>query len=499
MIRKLSIYASFLLAGLLVLIGVTYAFEAPDVNPGTGGGQLKIVGDTLLYGDTTPDDFSSATENYPPLFIERKSANSYGPIGVFNDAGAGQRFEIQTHGSYSTGGSSGAVILRANNNLLFSAGDPFPDLYISTAGNVGIGRANLDAGAKLDVAGKILLQDQIIFNANAATFTWDGSKFVLNKPTDIGGNLTLTSGVLAIQNGSVTSPGLIFSGDANTGIYHIGDDNLGLAVGGIKIIDVGVSTVGITGATTVSGNLAVDTSTLYVDASGNEVGIGTTSPSSKLDITVGGVGNSVEDTEALSLVNTSAAIANVTGDDGQQYSPALRWQGQGWKTAVTAASQSIEFKSFVRPIQGTAVPTGSLDFQASVNGGTYSDLLSITSGGNVGIGTTSPGYKLDVNGTLGVTGTLGTIYTSSTGNDLVFTRNAANYILASGASGALNLGAGGVNGALTIAADSGANVLNLKSGKVGIGQTSPAYTLDVTGTGRFTQPILVGTPTADGH
>ena len=37
-------------------------------------------------------------------------------------------------------------------------------------------------------------------------------------------------------------------------------------------------------ATTISGDLTVDTNTLYVDSTNNEVGIGTTSPSAKLDV-----------------------------------------------------------------------------------------------------------------------------------------------------------------------------------------------------------------------
>jgi len=57
----------------------------------------------------------------------------------------------------------------------------------------------------------------------------------------------------------------------------------------------------------------------------------------------------------------------------------LRWRGFGWKTDATAASQSVDFRSFVRPIQGTSAPTGALDFQASINAGAYTTLVSITS------------------------------------------------------------------------------------------------------------------------
>ncbi|MDP2705618.1 MAG: hypothetical protein Q8O49_00200, partial [bacterium] len=49
-----------------------------------------------------------------------------------------------------------------------------------------------------------------------------------------------------------------------------------------------------------------------------------------------------------------------------------------------------------------------------------------------------------------------------------------------------------------ITAGSARMVVNA-SGYVGIGDTTPSYTLDVSGTGQFTQPLLVGTPTLDGH
>jgi len=43
----------------------------------------------------------------------------------------------------------------------------------------------------------------------------------------------------------------------------------------------------------------------------------------------------------------------------QQYSPPTIWQGQGRKTDAVAESQAVAFRSFVRPIQGAAAPTGA--------------------------------------------------------------------------------------------------------------------------------------------
>ncbi|TSC52170.1 MAG: cell wall surface anchor family protein [Parcubacteria group bacterium LiPW_41] len=148
-----------------------------------------------------------------------------------------------------------------------------------------------------------------------------------------------------------------------------------------------------------SGDLDVFNGVLRVAGTGNttiagNVGIGTTNPSSKLDVTTAGLGVTQTTTSGLALVNTTAAALGA-----QQISPALRWSGFGWKTDVTAGSQAVDFRAFVTPVQGTANPTGYLGFGSSVNGGAYSDnQLVITTAGNVGIGTTSPGEKLEVSG-----------------------------------------------------------------------------------------------------
>lgn len=95
----------------------------------------------------------------------------------------------------------------------------------------------------------------------------------------------------------------------------------------------------------------------------------------------------------LALVNTTAAAAGA-----QQWSPPIRWHGEGRETDV-GSSMAVDFRTFVRPIQGAAAPTGALDFQASINGGAYATKMSLLSAGNLSIPgaylakeTTSPFY-----------------------------------------------------------------------------------------------------------
>lgn len=98
-----------------------------------------------------------------------------------------------------------------------------------------------------------------------------------------------------------------------------------------------------------------------------------TSSFSKI-ITVAGIGTT--STDGMEWVNPTAAAAGA-----QQYSPRTCWQGQGWKTDATAASQSVEFCLETQPVEGTSAPTGNFILKASINGGAFSTVGTFTSDG----------------------------------------------------------------------------------------------------------------------
>ena len=129
----------------------------------------------------------------------------------------------------------------------------------------------------------------------------------------------------------------------------------------------------------------VDTDVLYVDASTNKVGIGTTSPSTVLEVSSSGV-NGVDISQSASNASQS---------------------GRLFFTTNTASEGFALFNS-----NGTfQVNSGGIPNNTS---GT-NRISIIGSSGNVGIGTTSPKAKLHV-----VNGTSGATWTATTGTTGVF-------------------------------------------------------------------------------
>src|SRR3990167_8296979 len=112
---------------------------------------------------------------------------------------------------------------------------------------------------------------------------------------------------------------------------------------------------------TINVNSATDGDALVITAS-DRVAIGTLTPASKLNVQTNSLGVTQTDTSGILLRNVTAAALNA-----QQISPSIRWRGQGWKTTATAASQSVDFREYVLPVQGAANPSGKLVWESSIN------------------------------------------------------------------------------------------------------------------------------------
>lgn len=78
----------------------------------------------------------------------------------------------------------------------------------------------------------------------------------------------------------------------------------------------------------------------------------------------------------------------------QQVSPAVEWESNGWATTAGGVSRSVNFKSFISPIQASSNPIGEWKLQYSVNGAAYSDGLQFYTSIQDGVSTP----RLKVNG-----------------------------------------------------------------------------------------------------
>jgi hypothetical protein len=112
------------------------------------------------------------------------------------------------------------------------------------------------------------------------------------------------------------------------------------------------------------------------------------------------------------LVKTSATASS----GNQKWSPAVSWEGQGWKTQATAASQPVKWRAYVQPTAGFSNPTSEWLLQSSVNGGGYTTQLVISgdSGGYVTASSLLQGAVVQSSGF----GTGGFILYNANGSDM---------------------------------------------------------------------------------
>jgi hypothetical protein len=345
--------------------------------------------------------------------------------------------------------------------------------------------------------------------SNGTIPVYTGSATLGNSPISVlGGNLGIGFGNPAykvdIWNVGV-GPALRVLGEAEATETDTAID-LGL-VNGIP------ASYGRIGIQAINGNTGIETGDMWfgtvnngvllekmrVTSSGN-VGIGTASPRSLLDVgTSGGTNQGIRqgpylEINSLAGYNNAAylsinAVQNGTGTFVPVYSGAS-WAGGMVMTQSTGGYGSIDFKSYVWNNNPSPVSLAN-----------FTEVMHLDQGGNVGIGTTAPAFKMDVQGgQINASGGLsinGSPVINSTGawvgpsSGLVGPQGPAGVAGAAGATGAQGpAGATGPAGASPWGL-SGLNTYYTQ-GNVGIGTTTPGSTAAAvpvqTATGSVTIP-----------
>lgn len=333
--------------------------------------------------------------------------------------------------------------------------------------NVGIGTSN--PSYRLDVVGTGRLTSAAATHGVPTIFFKDTSAWPVIEHT-------ACNALVSAQYGYETSKSVYWGEDTDTGSYIFRGRNMGIGVTPSYKLDVGgVSRIlGDSNSLIVQTTLNSDStssvrrisfkqtgfrsaiqaelssgtwvaSDILINPDGGNVGIGMNSPAYRVDVSGGSTrlthSNAVSGRTDTSLyvVNTSTAVSA----DAQIWCTANTGGGGSAKLTLENLGQNAYSLGPDRNDSGKFKLANHLTNIAS------NVMLTVDTTGNVGIGTSNPAYKLDVNGNINFTGTL--------------SKSGVAVVSSQWTSSACNVYVGSTS-------------------NVGIGTTAPGYTLHVVGT-----------------
>jgi hypothetical protein len=471
-------------------IGVNYlSGTLSTTNGGTGTSTPASYGNVLAWNGSNYQGFATSTLGLPVFSdlssyaLATRAINTTYPLQGGGDLSSDRTFSLafgtttsntwagtQTFSNPIVVGGTGTSTFAGNIGITGNITPSVSNTY--SLGSSAFHWKDVFIGpGSLYVNGKKVIEDV----ANVITISTDADQNLMTQTSGVG-NSTMRatgSGNVALLTGSGNINITSTSGNINIGTSGSGQLNLGT-------ITQGVWTGTAINTSYVTGTLGTINGTMF------SVGGSITVASTTL------LGNNNTWTGLNTFSNSSTSLATISGTtwftNGSLNSALLSTNASGQLVATTSI--------------GTNLLTGAL---ATINGTT------INAAGTHTI-TAASSTLLANNNTFSGTNSFSSLSTfagflstaSSTITSGLFSMNggaSTTNITASG-TGFFGLGAfTGTTGTTTIASGQGLTVggtqlvVQQGSGRVGIGTNAPSYTLDVTGTGRFTSTLALGTVT----
>jgi hypothetical protein len=274
-------------------------------------GTAKITGATNIGGNLTVDTnvlFVDTTNNrvgigtaFPdhPLTIQTAGTG----LGVRIIGYQGDNF-LHLNNTLSTGNRTYQILagitgIGYNGLSIYDSVAAQTRFVIDNSGNVGLG---LNAPTeRLHVSGNGIITGNLTVDTN--TLFVDATNNRVGIGT-VSPTYTLTTVVPSSTNADIflagmtgVSNGFTVQRVSSNFVYTFLDGNVGIGITPTEKLHV-------SGNATITGNLTVDSSTFFVDATANEVGIGTSSPNSSLQV-VGSVSKSISDVKTANYTATA--------------------------------------------------------------------------------------------------------------------------------------------------------------------------------------------------
>jgi len=379
-------------------------FETPNLTGSgtiTNGATVYIAGAPSTTGPSITNPYAlwidSGTTRYDS---DVQMAVDSGNVGI-GTASPGAKLEVAGNanvtGTLRIGpDSSKGIITYSTNSLFFGSGSSALGMQLSL-GNLALGQVGQSYSESISLmnqgAGTDYNAGNLTFISGRGTGAGTAGSFVF-QTADVQGSgstaQTITTKMVLLANGNVgigtTSPLGTLDVIGNVYIRPIGGVGSRLHLyNPSSTNEAFIRDVGASGQSALvfepSGNEVMRITNNGVPGTGN-VGIGTTTPGSKLDVYAGSVTEGVY----TSAINIGAGGGATQGSIGTRYLSSNSRQG---------------LKIFAPASLTLNAQTYDIDFQTGTvtnETGDANTVMKIKNNGNVGIGTTAPGQALEVNG-----------------------------------------------------------------------------------------------------